>query len=105
MRRMVRPLRAPVPSCAAPLAVVSVMYAPPSGPVAGLAWPVVPLVFWVRSGASAPPGSLGPRALFLLVRGFLPARARHRDGGFRRGRGLRLVAGVPRVIAFGTQRG
>src|ERR1700730_13780581 len=85
MRRMVRPLRDPVPSCAAPLAVVSVMSAPPSGPVAGLA------------AARGCAGGLGS--------GGACRRARHGDGGFRRGRGSRLIAGVPRVIAFGTQRG
>src|SRR5216683_2277832 len=109
MRRMVRPLRAPVPSCVAPLAVVSVMYAPPSGPVAGLAWPrssagVLGSVWCFRAARlTVLPRSLGPRVLLLLVRGFLRARARHRDRGFRRG--FRLIAGVPRMIAFGTQRG
>src|SRR5260221_8839114 len=84
MRRMVRPLRAPVLPCAAPLAVVSVMCFPPSG---------------LSTGASAPPGSPGPRALFLLVRGL------HRDVGCRLAYGLLLMAGMPRVIVLRTQRG
>src|SRR5258708_38540845 len=84
MRRMVRHWRASVLPGAAPLAVVSVMCFPPSG---------------LSTGASAPPGSPGPRALFLLVRGL------HRDGGCRLAYGLLLMAGMPRVIVLRPQRG
>src|SRR5260221_5545712 len=139
MRRMVRPLRAPVPPCAAPLAVVSVMFSPfrdPSGPVAGLSWPcgsagVLASVWCLRAArftvlprspagralrrrlpsslvprssvqaAPRPPArSLCPRALLLLVRGL------HLDRGFHPVRRFVAgMAGVPRVVAFGTQRG
>src|SRR5215469_7235520 len=103
MRRIVRPLRAPAPSRADPLAVVSVMSSPfrdPSGPVASLARPCasagVDASIWRFRAApfiALPARSMCPRALLLHV------------CGLRRARGLRVLAWLPRVVAFGAQRG
>src|SRR5271170_3738183 len=117
MRRMVSPWRAPLPSCAAPLAVVSVMFAPsrdPSDPVASLARPRDSAdLLWFRLMLIAAPPSPGGCPLLLLVCGLWPGVTWPGPGGLRRVPGreppLVLIARAARLVAawlaFAAQRG